>query len=137
MYLCDSFCLFCTDNYDVIITMGSGLMLIFADHAHNICKTCVIQMHDFRKVRQYLSDEAAILAANAVVGRCLVYCKSLFRSLSSFNMHKPHIVKTPLIGLSQTLIDTHGHLLFSNKSIGCQSNFLKTATLVYKFLQTD
>ena len=35
--------------------------LSFADHVHNICKTCVIQIHDLRHGRQYLTDEAAIL----------------------------------------------------------------------------
>ena len=34
------------------------------DHVCNICKTCFTQMHDHRWVRQYLTDEAAILAAN-------------------------------------------------------------------------
>ena len=36
----------------------------FADHAHNPCITCFIQMYDLRKVIQCPKDEAAILAAN-------------------------------------------------------------------------
>ena len=28
----------------------------FGGHAHNICKTCFIQMCDIRRVRQYLTD---------------------------------------------------------------------------------
>ena len=55
---------------------------------HNICQTCFIQMHDLRRVRQYLTDDAAVLAANALVSSHLDYCNSLFRSLSSFHMHK-------------------------------------------------
>ena len=39
----------------------------FADHLCNICKTCFIQLCDLRWVRHYLTDEAAILAANALV----------------------------------------------------------------------
>ena len=31
----------------------------FVDHIRNICKTCFIQMHDLRWVRQYLTDKAA------------------------------------------------------------------------------
>ena len=58
-----------------------------ADHVRNICKTCFIQMHNLRRVREYLTDEAAILAVNALVSSCLDYCSSLFRSLSSLNMH--------------------------------------------------
>ena len=34
----------------------------FADHAHNICRTCFILTHDLRQVKQYLTDMAAILA---------------------------------------------------------------------------
>ena len=60
----------------------------FADHVRNICKTCVIQIPDLRRVRQYLTDGAAILAANAMVSSRLDYCHSLSRSLSSLNMRK-------------------------------------------------
>ena len=60
----------------------------FADHVPNICKTCFIQIRDLRQVRQHLTDEAAILAANALVSSGLHHCKSLCRSLSSLNMRK-------------------------------------------------
>ena len=53
----------------------------FADHVHNICMTCFIQMRDLRWVRQYLTDEAAILAANTLVSSCLDYCNSLQESV--------------------------------------------------------
>ena len=67
----------------------------FADHVHNICKTCFIQICDLRWVSKHLTDEAAILAANALVTSCLDYCNSLFRSLFSLNMNK--VVSRPLI----------------------------------------
>ena len=38
----------------------------FTDHVCNIYKTCFIHMHDLRWVRQYLSDEATILADSGV-----------------------------------------------------------------------
>ena len=60
----------------------------FANHVRNICKTCFIQIRDLRRVRKHLTDEAAILAANALVSSHLDYCNSLFRSLSSLNMLK-------------------------------------------------
>ena len=66
----------------------------FVDHVWNICKTCFLQM---RWVRQYLTDEAAILAANALVSGHLDYYNSLFRSL----------FKTYLLGLSQTVTNIH------------------------------
>ena len=68
----------------------------FADHVRNISKTCFIQMCDLRRVRQYLMAEAAILGANALVTSCLDYCNSLFRSLSSFNMHKLQCIQNTL-----------------------------------------
>ena len=67
-------------------------------------------MLDLRWIRQYLSDDAAVLAANALVSSRLNYCNSLLRSLSSF------------------------HILFPIlKNLRC---IFKTATLVYKFLHS-
>ena len=87
------------------------------------CKTCFIQMHDLRSVRQYLNDEAGVLAADALVSSQLEYCNSLFRGLFFFNMLKLQYIQTHLVGLSQIAIDTHRLLLLSNNSIGCQLNF--------------
>ena len=68
----------------------------FADHVRNICKTCFIQMCDLRRVRQYLTDEAAVLLANALLSSRLDYCNSLFRSLSSFNMRELQCIQNTL-----------------------------------------
>ena len=68
----------------------------FADHVCNICKTCFIQIRDLRQVRKHLTDEAAILAANALVTSRLDYCNSLFRSLSSLNMRKLQCIQNTL-----------------------------------------
>ena len=57
---------------------------------------CFIQMRDLRWVRQYLTDEAAVLAANALVSSRLDYCNSLFKRLSSFNMHKLQCIQNTL-----------------------------------------
>ena len=67
----------------------------FADHVRNICKTCFIQIRDLRQVRKHLTDEAAILADNALTRR-LDYCKSFFRSLSSLNMRKLQCIQNTL-----------------------------------------
>ena len=92
----------------------------FADHVRNICKTCLV---GFSQVIQYLADKDAFLKTNALLSRRLDYCNFLFRSLSSFNMHKLQCIKTHLVGLTQTAIHTHKHLLFLNNFIGCQLNF--------------
>ena len=68
----------------------------FADHVRNICKTCFIQMRDLRRVRQYLTDDAAVLAANAPVSSRLDYCNSLFRGLSSFHKRKLQCIQNTL-----------------------------------------
>ena len=47
-----------------------------------------VQMHDLHRIRQYLTPEVAVLAANALVSSHLDYCNSLFRGLSCFNLHK-------------------------------------------------
>ena len=68
----------------------------FADHVCNMCKTCFFQIHDLRWDRQYLTDEAAILAANALVNSCLHYCNSLFRCLSSLNIRKLQCIQNTI-----------------------------------------
>ena len=60
----------------------------FSEHVKRTCKACFLQMHDLRRIRQYLTPEVAVLAANALVSSCLDYCNSLFRGLSCFNLHK-------------------------------------------------
>ena len=50
-------------------------------HVQNVCKSCFIQLRDFRNIRQFLSHDAAVLVANAFVSSRLDYCNSLFRSL--------------------------------------------------------
>ena len=49
-----------------------------------------------KRFRQYLTDEAAILAANALVSSLLDYCNSLFRNLSSLNMCKLQSIQNTL-----------------------------------------
>ena len=49
----------------------------FSDHVRKICKTWFIQIRDLRRVRQYLTDEAAILAANALMISRLDSCNTL------------------------------------------------------------
>ena len=68
----------------------------FGDHVRNICKTYFIQRRDLRQVRQYLTNDTAVLAANALVSSRLDYCNHLFRSVSSFNMHKMQRIQNTL-----------------------------------------
>ena len=56
----------------------------FSKHVQNVCKSCFIQLRDFRNIRQFLTHDAAVSVANAFVSSRLDYCNSLFRSLSKF-----------------------------------------------------
>ena len=60
----------------------------FSKHVRNVCKSCFIQLRDFRNIRQFLTHDAAVSVANAFVSSRLDYCNSLFRSLSKFNFHR-------------------------------------------------
>ena len=110
----------------------------FGDHVRNICKTRFIQMNDLRLVRQYLTDEAAVLMANALVNSRLNYCNSLFRILSSFNMHKLQCIHT----LDRIVTNCNRYsratpilkkLHWWPVKFRC---IFKTASLVYKFLHS-
>ena len=69
-------------------TLVSGLIQIFSCHVRNICKACFVHIRDLRRLRGYLTCEAALLAANALVGSWLDYCNSLFRSLSALDLRR-------------------------------------------------
>ena len=57
-------------------------------HVQNVCKGCCSQLRDFRNIRQFLTQDAAVSVANAFVSSRLDYCNSLFRSLSKVNLHR-------------------------------------------------
>ena len=57
-------------------------------HVQNVCKSCFVQLRDFRHVGRFLTHDASVLMANALVSSQLDYCNSLFRSLSKFNLDK-------------------------------------------------
>ena len=57
-------------------------------HVQNVCKSCFEQLRDFRHVRQFLTHDASVLVAIALVSSRLDYCNSLFRSFSKLNLRK-------------------------------------------------
>ena len=52
-----------------------------------------MQLHDFRYFRRFLTHDASVLVANALVSSRLDYCNSLFRSLSKFSLHKLQFIQ--------------------------------------------
>ena len=71
------------DEADATKLDDEAIPICHANHVRNICKTCFIQIRDLRRVRKHLTDEAAILAANALVSSRLDYCNSLQESVQS------------------------------------------------------
>ena len=111
----------------------------FTKHVKNVCKLCFIQMRDLRQIRQYLTRDAALMAANALVGSRLDYCNSLFRGLSVSNLRKLQCIQNSLAKivcratcLSHTT-PLRKALHWPPKRHRC---IFKTALLVHKYLHT-
>ena len=109
----------------------------FSKHVQNVCKSCFIQLRDFRNIRQLLTHDAAVSVVNAFVSSRLDYCNSLFRSLSKVNLHRlqsiqnsaARIVTNSCRYTQITPVLRKLHWL----PIQVHSKF-KLATLVYKFI---
>ena len=104
-------------------------------HVENVCKNCFVQLINFRHFSRFLTPDASVLVANALVDRRLDCCNSFFRSLSSvlyIQNSATRIVSntsrytsiTPVLKKLHWITDEH-------------CTVFKTATLVYKFLHTD
>ena len=84
--------------------------------------------------------KVALLAANALVGSCLDYCNSLFRSLSALDLHSLQCVQNSLVKIVANT--TKYSLIISVRKslhwfpIKHHSGF-KTVVLMYKFLHSD
>ena len=108
-------------------------------HVQNVCKSCFIQLRDFRNIRQFLTHDAAVSVANAFVSSQLDYCNSLFRSLSKFNLHRLQSIQNSAARIVTnsskytriTPVLRKLHWL----PVQFRSKF-KLATLVYKFIHT-
>ena len=109
----------------------------FSKHVQNVCKGCFSQLRDFRNIRQFLTQDAAVSVANAFVSSRLDYCNSLFRSLSKVNLHRLQSIQNSAARIVTnsskytriTPVLRKLHWL----PIQFRSEF-KPATLVYKFI---
>ena len=68
----------------------------FSEHVKKTCNVCFLQMHDHHRIRQYLTPEVVVLAANALISSGLDYCHSLFRGLACLNQHKLQSIQNTL-----------------------------------------
>ena len=103
------------------------------------CKVCFLQMRDLRRIRQYLTPEVAVLAANSVVSSRLDYCNSLFRGLSCFNQHKLQSIQNTFACIV-TNHRKYAHVTPILKELHWlpvkYRCIFKPATLVHKFLHS-
>ena len=111
----------------------------FSEHVKRTCKACFLQMRDLRRIRQYLTPEVAVLAANALVSSRLDYCNSVFRGLSCFNQHKLQSIQNTLARIV-TNHRKYAHVTPILKQLHWlpvkYRCMFKTATLVYEFLHS-
>ena len=111
----------------------------FSKHVQNVCKSCFVQLRDFRNIRQFLTHGAAVLVGNAFVSSRLNYCNSLFRSLSKFNLHRLQSIQnsTARIVTNSSKFTRITPVLRKLHWLPVQfhSEF-KLATMVYKFIHT-
>ena len=68
----------------------------FSCHVMKVCKACFASVRDLKRLRGHLTHEAALKAANALVGSRLDYCNSLFRGLSTLDLRKLQCVQNSL-----------------------------------------
>ena len=123
-------------------TWVCGLTLFdfsFSKHVQNVCKSCFIQLRDFRNIRQFLTHDAAVSVANAFVSSRLGYCNSLFRSLSKFNLHRLQSIQNSAARIVTNLSKYTRITPVLRKLYWLPVQFrseFKLATLVYKFIHT-
>ena len=109
----------------------------FSCHVRNICKACFVHIRDLKRLRGYLTHEAALLAANVLVGSRLDYCNSLFRSLSALDLRRLKCVQNSLARIVANTTK-YSHITSVRKSLHwlpiMHRSVFKTALMMYKFL---
>ena len=111
----------------------------FSCHVRNTCKASFVHIRDLKRLRGYLTREAAFLAANALVGSRLDYCNSLFRGLSALDIRRLQCVQNSLARIVANTTK-YSHITPVRKSLHwlpvLHRSVFKTALLVYKFLHS-
>ena len=111
----------------------------FSCHVRNICKASFVHIRDLKRLRGYLTREAALLAANALVGSRLDYCNSLFRGLSALDIRRLQCVQNSLARIVANTTK-YSYITPVRKSLHwlpvLHRSVFKTALMVYKFLHS-
>ena len=108
----------------------------FSKHIQNVCKGCFSQLN-FRNIRQFLTQDAAVSVANFFVISRLDYCNSLFMSISKVNLHRLQSIQNIAARIDTNLCKYTQITPVLRKLHWLPIQFLsefKLATLVYKFI---
>ena len=111
----------------------------FSCHVMKVCKACFAPVRDLKRLRGHLTHEAALMAANALVGSRLDYCNSLFRGLSVLDLRKLQCVQNSLARIVANTTK-YSHITPVRKALHWlpikYRSIFKTAMLVYEFLHS-
>ena len=103
----------------VLVLFISG---ISEAYLRNTYKACFIHAETPVRLILFLSGDSkgmhgdAVLVAKALVGNCLDYCNSLFRSLSAFHLHRLQCVQNSLARIVAN-ITKYSHITTVRKSL--------------------
>ena len=111
----------------------------FSSQVTSVCRSCFVGIRDFRRIRRHLTQNTAIVVANALVSSKLDYCNALLRSLTVVDLNRLQCVQNTLARIV-TRSSKFCHILPVLKSlhwlpIRYRIQF-KTLTLICKFLNT-
>ena len=103
----------------------------FDNHVAKICRACYYHLRDLQRIRKFLSDETAILLANAMVSSHLDYCNSLLYGVSKSNIAKLQRVQNALCRIIFRL-DKMSHVTpFLKNSTGFQFNIVSFLSIIF------
>ena len=112
---------------------------LFSCHVMKVCKACFAHGQDLKRLRGHLTHEAALMAANALVGSLLDYWKYLFRGLSALDLCKLQSVQNSLARIVSNTTK-YSHITSVRKALHWlpmkYRSIFKTAMLVHKFLHS-
>ena len=104
----------------------------FSCHVMKVCKPCFAHVRDLKRLRGHLTREAALMAANALVGSHLDYCNSLFKRIcTNFN-----VFRTVLPELLPTPPSIHTSLQLEKHYIGCRLSTVLSLRLPCLFISS-
>ena len=91
----------------------------FSCHVMKVCKACFASVWDLKRLRGHLTHEAALIAANALVGSGLDYCNSLLEVSQLWICANFNVFRTVLPELLPIPPSIHTSLQLEKHYIGC------------------